>query len=353
MNARIIALSAILFAQPALAIDVQLGDIKDSRATGQFFNGMEVELKLVGDEMADAKAIRTKLAVAVDSTGRELLDPNKIEKDFQALDRFGGMSDNKVTLKLNNPARKAESMKELKGTIELFVPKNDPQATISLKGFKSISGKPIDAPALKAAGIELTLLTAAQAAGQQKQDTEKKIAEIAAGLIPRHADSKSAEKDPETKSEMEANAGSARTSAAQAAASREVSKADAGAIRIDAAGFDKMQNVMVYDSYPAGTGKQVNFQKNLEDSWIDYAVDAPKGGTYSVVLKLAAPNRDQVLNITVGTSPAANLAVPNTRGLWDTTTPLDLKLEQGKQTLRISAPFQRGIAIKWMELKQK
>jgi hypothetical protein len=180
MNSRIIALSAILFAQPALAIDVQLGDIKDSRTTGQFFNGMEVELKLVGDEMADAKAIRTKVATAIDSTGRELLDPSKIEKDFQALDRFGGMSDNKVTLKLNNPARKAESMKELRGTIELFVPKNDPQATIGLKGFKSISGKPIDAPALKAAGIELTLLTAAQAAGQQKQDTEKKIAEMRA-----------------------------------------------------------------------------------------------------------------------------------------------------------------------------
>jgi len=153
---------------------------------------------------------------------------------------------------------------------------------------------------------------------------------------------------------MEANAASAQTSATKSSiVSQEVFRADADTIHIDADNFNRMANIMVCDSYPDGTGKQVNFQKNLDESWIDYAIDAPKAGTYSLILKLAAPNRNQVLNVTVGTGSAATINVPNTRGLWGMTPGLDLKLENGKQTLRIAAPFQRGIAVKWMELKQK
>ena len=150
---------------------------------------------------------------------------------------------------------------------------------------------------------------------------------------------------------MEANGVSRKTSAVNSPiVSPEVFPAAAGTIHIAADHFDKMANVMVYDSYPDGSGKQVNFQKNLDRSWIDYTLDVPKAGTYSLVVKLAAPNRGQVLNVTVGTGPAATIHVPNTRGLWGTTPALDLKLEKGKQKLRIAAPFQRGIAVKWIEL---
>jgi hypothetical protein len=69
-------------------------------------------------------------------------------------------------------------------------------------------------------------------------------------------------------------------------------------------------------------------------------------------LKLAAPNRDQVLNVTVGSEVAAAIQVPNTRGRWGMTPALEVKLEKGQQTLRIAAPKQRGIAVKWMELKR-
>jgi hypothetical protein len=32
---------------------------------------------------------------------------------------------------------------------------------------------------------------------------------------------------------------------------------------------------------------------------------------------------------------------------------VDIKLEKGKQTLRVSAPFQRGIAVRYLDLKPK
>ncbi len=185
------------------------------------------------------------------------------------------------------------------------------------------------------------------------KDTAKVIAEIADKIVPRATDATAIAKEPETKSEMEANGVSNTTAAVNAAsASQEAVRVDAGTLRIAADKFDKMANVMVYESLPDGTGKQVNFQKNLDESWIDYTIDAPKAGTYALVLKLAAPNRDQVLNVTVGSNPAVALNVPNTRGLWGMTPALDLKLESGKQTLRIATPKQRGIAVKWLELKQ-
>ena len=190
------------------------------------------------------------------------------------------------------------------------------------------------------------------AAALTSTDVAKAITAIATALIPRSTDSKAMAKDPDTKSEMEANAASQSTSAAALPiASPAVSKADAAVIHIEAANFIKMANVMVYDSDPAGSGKQVNFQKNLAESWIEYNLNAPKAGTYSLVMKLAAPNRDQVLNVSVGTNAASIINVPNTRGLWGMTSALDLRLEQGRQTLRIAAPFQRGIAVKWVELK--
>ena len=101
------------------------------------------------------------------------------------------------------------------------------------------------------------------------------------------------------------------------------------------------------------TGTQVNFQKNTDDSWISYAVDAPDSGAYSLVMKLAAPNRDQVFNVSAGGRPVATMNIPYTRGLWGITPPVDVQLEKGEQQLRIAAPRQRGIAVKWLELRRK
>ena len=185
------------------------------------------------------------------------------------------------------------------------------------------------------------------------KDAAQAIAALAAKLVPHSTDPKAMAKDPDTKSEMEANGVSAKTAAQAPLDSQDILRAGDGTIHVAADHFQQMANVMVYDSWPDGTGKQVNFQKNLDGSWIDYAIDAPQAGTYALVLKLAAPNRDQVLNVAVGTAPAAPIQVPNTRGLWGMTPPLDLKLQAGQQTLRIAAPFQRGIAIKWLELKRQ
>jgi hypothetical protein len=143
----------------------------------------------------------------------------------------------------------------------------------------------------------------------------------------------------------------ARAAKATATAPKEPVKASPGAIRVDAAAFSGMSGARVYDCYTGG--KQVNFQKNVQSSWVDYTLDVPAAGIYALEIKVAAANLDQVLDISSGNDKLATVKVPYTTGLWGTTPAADINLQKGRQTLRISAPFQRGVAVKSFELKSK
>ena len=124
-----------------------------------------------------------------------------------------------------------------------------------------------------------------------------------------------------------------------------------GTTHIEAAAFSSMSAVKVYDCFTGG--KQVNFQKNIDDSWLDYTLQVSKAGTYSLTIKVAAANIDQVFHLKTGTGEPVTVQVPWSKGLWDTTPAVDLKLEKGTQTLRISAPLQRAIAVRFLDLKSK
>lgn len=99
-----LSLAAITAPLSAQDLRVSAGTIEDRRTTGQFFGGLEVELKLTGDDLADAKASRVLLKKAVDETGRDLLPDEKKEPDFST----SGSSGLKVNLK-NPPAARPRS----------------------------------------------------------------------------------------------------------------------------------------------------------------------------------------------------------------------------------------------------
>ena len=74
-------------------------------------------------------------------------------------------------------------------------------------------------------------------------------------------------------------------------------------------------------------------------------------------MKTAAINEDQVFE--VGSSAykeVAKVTVPLSYGLWQVTKPVDIKLDKGVQTIRAAVPtdhHQRGVAVRWIELKAK
>jgi len=155
-------------------------------------------------------------------------------------------------------------------------------------------------------------------------------------------------KAAEAEKELQPEATAAK---APATASAEPIKVSPSGTRVEAAAFSSMSGVCVHDCLTGG--KQVNFQKNIQSSWVDYTLDVPAAGMYGLEIRVAAPNLDQVLDISSAAHKLATVKVPNTTGLWGTTPAVDIKLEKGRQTLRVSAPFQRGVAVRYLELKSK
>lgn len=154
-------------ALPAQDLRVSTGTIEDRRTTGRFFAGLEVELKLTGDDLADAKSARILLKKAVDETGRDLLPEKKPDEDFKSV----GSSELKLSLK--NPARGASQIKEIAGEVQLFVPTRDPAAVVTVDRLLSRMDKPIDPPGLKAQKISVRLVSPkAHRAAAKKREAE-------------------------------------------------------------------------------------------------------------------------------------------------------------------------------------
>ncbi|HEY3124368.1 MAG TPA: hypothetical protein VGK70_09945 [Thermoanaerobaculia bacterium] len=154
------AFALALLALPGLAagqsLRVTAGTIEDRRTTGKFFGGLEIELKLTGDDLADAKAARVLLKKAVDESGRDLLPEKRGDEDFQK-SSGSGAPDLKVNLK--NPARGAAAIKEVSGDVELYAPSRDPAATVLVDRLTSRMDKSIDSAALKAQKIGVRLVS--------------------------------------------------------------------------------------------------------------------------------------------------------------------------------------------------
>lgn len=158
-------------AASAFASDVKVivAEVKDQRSTGEFFNNLEIKLKLIGDDSSSVRGIKTSISSAVDDTGRNLLLDNERKDSFETL--WDGKAE--VNLKFKNPARKAAVIKEITGELQLFTPDKDPAATVLIKGFMKKVGKPVNDPALTKAGVAVTVLTKKEYESLKKEEENK------------------------------------------------------------------------------------------------------------------------------------------------------------------------------------
>ena len=173
------AIALALIALPGRAagqdLRVTAGTIEDRRTTGKFFGGLEIELKLTGDDLADAKAARVLLKKAVDESGRDLLPEKKGDEDFQ---KSSGSSGPNLKVNLKNPARGAGAIKEVSGDVELYAPSRDPAATVVVERLTSRMDKPVTSPALKAQNIAVRLVSP----NVYRADAKKREAEMDAEM---------------------------------------------------------------------------------------------------------------------------------------------------------------------------
>jgi len=154
--------------QPAEVLETRLVTlIKKENVFSSDSSRLQVKLNVDGPEVKGAtKWGKVKLTEAVDDAGTDL-KPKKEDggfsfsrnADLEEISRFGEEEKKSsafdATIQLSLPARKATAIKSLKGEFEVLA--GGEEKTVTLTKLKSMQGKPLDDPTLKAAGINGTV----------------------------------------------------------------------------------------------------------------------------------------------------------------------------------------------------
>lgn len=155
----------------AFAIDVTVQRINDRRTNGSF-SQLGITLELPKIKSTDVAASRVLVTAATDETGRDLVDHEMSEPMLEKNHQLGNerpATPVTVSVTLKNPDRKATKVAEVRGEIELFMPSKDPNSVAEIAKFQSFSGKVLAHKALKANGVEITLISPAQIAAEKKK----------------------------------------------------------------------------------------------------------------------------------------------------------------------------------------
>ncbi len=154
---------------------VEVGDdrISEGLATG----GHVLGLNLAGDGMDGVVSARIRLKSAKTDGGEDLLPAKMDVPDFS--DRNVNAGNLQVVVK--SPPRTATKV-HVSGIAELFVPGRDPAALVKVPGALSRLDKPVASKGLKAAKVDVTLLSKEKYLEERKKNRldEKKIAQIRA-----------------------------------------------------------------------------------------------------------------------------------------------------------------------------
>lgn len=163
-------------------LEVTIKQIADRR-TSSHFSQLDLSLELSGITAGDVSAARVVVKKAVDDTGLDLLDPERGEPRFEATSH-GYYSEEASTepatvdVVLKNPSRDAVVIREVSGEIELYMPTKDPAATAAIPKFQSSAGKPIASKELKASGVEIVVMGAAQLEAEKQKGAKAKAEEL-------------------------------------------------------------------------------------------------------------------------------------------------------------------------------
>ena len=129
-----------------------------------------------------------------------------------------------------------------------------------------------------------------------------------------------------------------------------------GVIHVEAESFSKSAGVHVHDCFTGG--KQV-YSPKYGANWgthprIEYVVEVPETGVYGLTMRTAVVNFKQSIDVAAGAEKPVSVKITNTHGMWGTTPEVEVRLEKGTQTLTLTRPaLQRGLALRWLELKSK
>ena len=171
-----LVITSAAFAQSGVKVEVD--DIADQRVGGEMMSGaLHLRLKVTGSGLEKAAAARVIVKEAKDDRGTVLTKPDADPPDFQGTEYNNGM----LMVSVGSPARAAARVR-MKGTVELYVPSRDPNASVTIDKALAKLDAPLASKALKASKIEITPLSFAKYKAMQadRKLTDEKIAELRA-----------------------------------------------------------------------------------------------------------------------------------------------------------------------------
>lgn len=173
-----VAFLIALTVSPVFSSDarVVVAGVRDYRSTNQSGSNLKIKLKLIDYNSSALRGIRVVVNSAHDNTGRNLLLPKDRKDHFKTVNSSTKRAE--ISVKLKNPVRKAVTIREITGKLQLFMPDRDPSASVLIRKFMKSPGRPITNAVLTGAGIVFTVLTKREYESLEKEE-EKKIEEAA------------------------------------------------------------------------------------------------------------------------------------------------------------------------------
>lgn len=173
----LLATSFAALAQKPVEVTVQ--QVNDRRTNGSFAE-LSIALQLPKMLSSEVAASRVLVKSATDDTGQSLVEtekqPPELTPNMSAAYRPADAAKEpaQVSVSLKNPSRKARTVREVRGEIELYMPSKDPNSVAEVAKFVSYSGKALAHKALKANGVEISLVGPAQLAAEKKRLADAK-----------------------------------------------------------------------------------------------------------------------------------------------------------------------------------
>ncbi|MBK6405038.1 MAG: hypothetical protein IPF66_08375 [Holophagales bacterium] len=159
----------------ATPANATLKTVQDRRSEGHFPR-CTLGIELPDIPAHEARASRVVVMKAVDDLGTNLVREDAADARLEPTQRgsFGKPKEGPapptiVFAELKNPPRKATTLKEVSGEIELYIPGRDPNGEAGFPKILSMAGKPLAHAALKANGVEISMLSQAQIEAERKK----------------------------------------------------------------------------------------------------------------------------------------------------------------------------------------
>lgn len=149
---------------PAPPLQMTFLGIREERARGEAGpSSCALEVQLAGTRRADVESARVVVAKAEDDTGASLVPDGAGAAALEPVRGEDPDAPVALSIALKAAERRARTIGEVSGEIELYVPNVDPSAVVVVPRFRAQGGQRVSAPSLAALGVEISFASPQEA----------------------------------------------------------------------------------------------------------------------------------------------------------------------------------------------